>query len=44
MGISQHMSIFPTLAQMVVKSGMEVGTDGAILKSGCWFSEWDMMC
>jgi hypothetical protein len=43
MGISQHMSIFPTSAQMVVKSGMEVGTDGAILKSGCWFSEWNMI-
>jgi len=26
---SQHISIFPTEAQMELKSGMSVGTDGA---------------
>jgi hypothetical protein len=29
MGSRQHISIFPTLAQMELKEGMSVGTEGA---------------
>lgn len=31
MGIKQHISIFPTVAQMLLKSSIEVGTDGAVI-------------